>query len=249
MDNIKKLKGIILELNEVTEAEHIKSITSSVTTSWGEEIWDHEKISRDILQNARDGVVSAKMDINQIKISTDDDQIKVYAPNEYCLEKLYYIGSSKTEQDNMIGAHGEGVKKCLSDMARMGITNPVIISADQCLIVSVGKEVPGTDGLRALVYNYFKINKLKGNYFIINTLDKKLKKAFEFGLRNFFYSSNPLIGEVLHSYNDITIYKSKTKDGFGFYKGLKRVDIKGIPVIISIDKKYTALEKSKNRSR
>ena len=35
MDNIKKLKGIILELNEVTEAEHIKSITSSVTTSWG----------------------------------------------------------------------------------------------------------------------------------------------------------------------------------------------------------------------
>ena len=157
MDNVKKLKNIILELKEVTEAEHIKSIESSVTTSWGEEIWDHEKISRDILQNARDGVVSAKMDINQIKISTDDDQIKVYAPNEYCLEKLYYIGSSKTEQDNMIGAHGEGVKKCLSDMARMGITNPIMISGDQCLIVSVGKEVPGTDGLRALVYNYFKI--------------------------------------------------------------------------------------------
>ena len=49
MDNIKKLKGIILELNEVTEAEHIKSITSSVTTSWGEEIWDHEKISSCLL--------------------------------------------------------------------------------------------------------------------------------------------------------------------------------------------------------
>ena len=29
MDNIKKLKDIILELNEVTEVEHIKSITSS----------------------------------------------------------------------------------------------------------------------------------------------------------------------------------------------------------------------------
>ena len=27
MDNIKKLKDIILELNEVTEAEHIKSIS------------------------------------------------------------------------------------------------------------------------------------------------------------------------------------------------------------------------------
>ena len=95
MDNIKKLKDIILELNEVTEAEHIKSIESSVTTSWGEEVWDHEKISRDILQNARDGVVSAKMDIDQIKITTDNDLIKVYAPNEYSLEKLYYIGSSR----------------------------------------------------------------------------------------------------------------------------------------------------------
>ena len=27
MDNIKKLKDIILELNEVTDAEHIKSIS------------------------------------------------------------------------------------------------------------------------------------------------------------------------------------------------------------------------------
>ena len=49
---------------------------------------------------------------------------------DYSLEKLYYIGSSKTEQENMIGAHGEGVKKCLSDMARMGITNPIMISRD-----------------------------------------------------------------------------------------------------------------------
>ena len=116
------------------------------------------------------------------------------------------------------------------------------MSGDQALIVSVGKEVPGTE-LRPLIYNYFKINKVKGNYFILNTIDKKLKQAFQFGLRNFFYSKNPLIGEVLHSYNDITIYKSKDKNGHGFYKGLKRVDIKGIPVIISIDKAYAALEK------
>ena len=156
MDNIKKLKDIILELNEVTEVEHIKSITSSVTTSWGEEIWDHEKISRDILQNARDGIVSAKMDIDQIKISTDNDLIKVYAPNEYSLEKLYYIGSVKSEKEvRQIGAHGEGIKKVFSDLARIGIFHPILLSGDQALIVSVGKEVPGTE-LRPLIYNYFK---------------------------------------------------------------------------------------------
>ena len=85
--------------------------------------------------------------------------------------------------------------------------------------------MPGTE-LRPLIYNYFKINKIKGNYFVLNTIDKKLKQAFQFGLKNFFYSKNPLIGDVLHSYNDITIYKSKDKNGHGFYKGLKRVDLK-----------------------
>lgn len=245
MDEIKKLKDMLLELTEVKSVEHIKSVESAVTTSWSEEIWTPEMISRDTIQNTFDGCIEAKIDIDKIKISTNNDQIRVYAPNEYNLEKLYYIGSSKSEKDFLqIGAHGEGIKKCFSDLARMGIFNPILISSDKALIITVGKEVPGTDSLRPLIYNYFTINKLKGNYFILNTIDKKLKKAYEFGLRNFFYSNNPLIGEVLHSYGEITVYKSNDKkNGYGFYKGLKRIDIKDIPVIISIDKSYAALDK------
>ena len=103
---------------------------------------------------------------------------------------MYYIGSTKSEKDvRQIGAHGEGIKKVFSDLARIGIFNPVLLSGEQALIVTVGKEVPGTE-LRPLIYNYFQINKLKGNYFILNTIDKKLKQAFAFGLRNFFYSKN-----------------------------------------------------------
>ncbi len=243
MDNISKLKDMLLELPEIKSAQHIKSVESAVTTAWGEEAWDNQKLSRDCLQNAVDGCVESNIDIDQIKISTENDQIKVFAPNEYSLEKLYYIGSVKSEKEvRQIGAHGEGIKKVFSDLARIGIFHPILLSGDQALIVSVGKEVSGTE-LRPLIYNYFKINKIKGNYFILNTIDKKLKQAFQFGLKNFFYSKNPLIGEVLWSHNDITIYKSKDKNGHGFYKGLKRVDIKGIPVIISIDKAYAALEK------
>ena len=86
-----------------------------------------------------------------------------FAPNEYSLEKLYYIGSVKSEKEvRQIGAHGEGIKKVFSDLARIGIFHPVLLSGDQALIVSVGKEVPGTE-LRPLIYNYFKINKIKGN--------------------------------------------------------------------------------------
>ena len=124
--------------------------------------------------------------IDKIKIKTEDDQIKVHAPNEYSLERLYYIGSTKSEKSyRQIGAHGEGIKKCFSDLARIGIFNPVLLSGDNALIITVGKEVPETE-LRPLVYNYFKINKIDGNYLIINTIDKKLKKSFQYGLRNFF---------------------------------------------------------------
>ncbi len=244
MTDIKKLKELLLELPEIKSVEHVKSVESAVTTAWGEEVWDHYKLSRDCLQNMVDGCVESNIDIDKIKIKTENDQIKVFAPNEYSLEKLYYIGSTKSEKDvRQIGAHGEGIKKVFSDLARIGIFNPILLSGEQALIISVGKEVVGTE-LRPLIYNYFKINKVKGNFFILNTIDKKLKQSFLFGLKNFFYPKNPLLGEVLHSYNDITIYKSTDKNnGYGFYKGLKRVDIKGIPVIISIDKAYAALEK------
>ena len=40
-NNINKLKDLILELPEVKSIEHLKSVESAVTTSWGEEVWDH----------------------------------------------------------------------------------------------------------------------------------------------------------------------------------------------------------------
>ena len=121
MDNINKLKDMLLELPEVKSAKHTKSVESAVTTAWGEEVWDNYKLSRDCLQNMVDGCVESNIDIDQIKITTDNDQIKVFAPNEYSLEKLYYIGSTKSEKDvRQIGAHGEGIKKVFSDLASRG---------------------------------------------------------------------------------------------------------------------------------
>ena len=50
MENINKLKDMLLELSEVKSAEHIKSVESAVTTAWGEEVWCHQKLSRDCLR-------------------------------------------------------------------------------------------------------------------------------------------------------------------------------------------------------
>ena len=243
MTDTNKLKELLLELPEIKFAELIKSVESSVTTGWSQEIWSDSMISRDILQNTYDGCIESEIDVGKIKISTDNDQVRIWAPNEYNLEKLFYIGSVKSESKQiLVGAHGEGVKKCFSDLARKGIFNPIIISSDTALIVSVGKEVKGTE-LRPLIYSYFRVNKLKGNYFILNTIDKKLKQSFRCGLENFFFSKNPLLGECIYSYNSISLYKSKAKDGVGFYRNLKRITIKDIPIIVSIEKPYASLQK------
>ena len=68
-NNINKLKDLILELPEVKSIEHLKSVESAVTTSWGEEVWDHHKLSRDCLQNMVDGCVESNLDIDLIKLS------------------------------------------------------------------------------------------------------------------------------------------------------------------------------------
>ena len=162
MTDVNKLKEILLELEEIKNVQFLKSVPSAVTTSWSEEIWTEDMIARDSIQNFYDGVIENNIEIDKIDISIVKDTIKIYAPNEFNLEKLYYLGSTKSESDvQQIGAHGEGGKKVFSDLARLGVYNPVLISGDKALIISVGDEVENTNGLRPLIYNYFKINKLK----------------------------------------------------------------------------------------
>ena len=117
MTDIKKFRDLLLEVPEITSAEHVKSVPSAITTNWSEEIWTEDMISRDTLQNFYDGCAENKLPISEIKISTDNDTVRIYAPNEFNLEKLYYIGSTKSESETpMIGAHGEGGKKVFSDL-------------------------------------------------------------------------------------------------------------------------------------
>ena len=110
------------------------------------------------------------------------------------------------------------------------------------MIITIGNEDEETK-LRPLVFNYFKINEQNGTFFIVNTISDELKKAFKKTMLNFFHLKNELVGELLHEYNEIECYKSNTEDGYGFYCGLKRIEIKNIPVILNIKKPYAALEK------
>jgi len=234
---IEKYKNLLLEAPGITKVEYTKSIQSSVTTSWGV-AWSADYIARDVIQNFRD---ANKTEIESIKIETKNDQIVVRAKSIFDLRKLLFLGSNKSGDDTMVGQFGEGFKAAQISMIKMGINETISTSGDQGVIITVGPEV--VEDMRPLVYHFFKVNKQNQTQFIVNTYNKELKKAFDFGLNHFWYEKNSLVSDLLHEYNDISVYKStKSKQGFLFYRGILRAKISDIPVVINISKKYTKIE-------
>ena len=169
---IEIYKNLLLGISGVKEAKYLKTVESSVTTSWGVN-WDHDYIARDILQNFRDANLK---EIDKIDIKVHDDQILVSAKNSFDIRKLFYMGSNKSGDDETIGEYGEGFKAACVSMIKLGINDPISISGDNAIIISVGKAV--VENMRPLIYHYFKINKQNSTIFSVNTYDEKLKKAF-----------------------------------------------------------------------
>ena len=240
MEKNKKIeiyKNLILDVPGVDTVKFDKSVESSVTTSWGVN-WDADFIARDILQNFRDSNLS---EIEKVVVNTKNDKIIVEGKNCFDLRKLFFVGSNKAGDDTTVGEYGEGFKAAVVSMLKRGIQAPVSVSNDTAIVIDVGDEV--VEDLRPLVYHFFKVNKQNKTTFMIHTYDKELKAAFDFGMAHFWFEKNPLVGEELHSYNDIACYKSKNpKEGYLFYRGVMRGKISHIPLVINIPKKYAQIE-------
>ena len=234
---IEKYKNLILDVPGIKKAEYVNSTTSSVTLSWGVE-WSPDYIARDIIQNFRD---ANHTEIDSIDVKTKNDQIIVKAKSTFDLRKLLFLGSNKAGDDLAIGQFGEGAKAAYVSMIKMGVHDPINISGDQAVVISVGPEV--IEDMRPLVYHWFKITKQNHTMFIVNTYNKELKKAFDFGLNHFWYDQNSLKGDLLYEYNDISTFKSTIKnEGYLFYGGIMRARIPHVPVCINISKKYKKIE-------
>ena len=234
---IEKYRNLILDIPGIKSAEYLNSTTSSVTLSWGVE-WSPDYIARDIIQNFRD---ANHNEINSINVKTNNDQIVVSAESTFDLRKLLFLGSNKAGDDEAIGQFGEGAKAAYVSMIKMGVYDPINISGDQAVVISVGPEV--IEDMRPLVYHWFRIPKQNQTLFVVNTYNKELKKAFDFGLNHFWYEQNSLKGDLLYEYNDVSTFKStKKNEGFLFYGGIMRARISHIPVCINISKKYKKIE-------
>ena len=78
---IEKCKNLLLDLPNITKAEHVESKVSNITTNWSAQAWGPELIARDIGANFFDGCIEAKLPIDNVKITTDHDQVVVHSPN------------------------------------------------------------------------------------------------------------------------------------------------------------------------
>ena len=248
---LEKYKNMLLELPNVNKVEHVESKTSNITTDWSATGFTPFQIAREFGANFYDSCIENNLPVSNVKVSTKNDQIVMYSPKtKFSLKKLFYLGSKKLELDNsaVVGMHGEGFKLSCVSLARLSVYDPINISGQDALIVGIGKEDPETK-FRPLVFHFFRINEQDGTYFIINTLSPEIKKAFEKTMLNFMHPENPLVGKLLNEHNDIECYESTEKDGYGFYRGLQRVIIKNIPVIINIKRPYSSLEKLTRQDR
>ena len=154
---IEKYKNLILDIPGIKNVEYLNSTTSSVTLSWGVE-WSPDYIARDIIQNFRD---ANHTEIDSINVKTKNDQIVVSAKSTFDLRKLLFLGSNKAGDDEAIGQFGEGAKAAYVSMLKMNVHDPINISGDQAVVISVGPEV--IEDMRPLVYHWFKIPKQKSN--------------------------------------------------------------------------------------
>lgn len=222
------------------------SRTSSVTTSWGVD-WDDEFIARDLLQNFYD---ANREHLAEVKVAVQGHTVTVSAPAPMELERLFYLGSEKGDED--IGKYGEGFKVAAVFLLRDHNIEPIVTSQDQVLYIRMDREQVSGTQLRPLVYDFFTAGTpCPGTRLILRGCSLPLIHALEAGLSHFFHDRNPLLGPKLWaSWNEqFAIYRATTPDGHVFYRRLRRGRIPDLPVVLVIEKQFERIEKKTRRDR
>ena len=217
-----------------------RTLTSSVTTGWGVQ-WDEVYIARDLLQNFFD----ANRDrLDEVAITAAGRDVTVTAPTPFHLDRLFYFGSEKGDED--VGHYGEGFKVAAACLLRDHDVTVLAQSGHQVLLLRISEQAVRDTGLYPVEYDFYRSPVAHpGTRLLLRGCSPKLSAAVRAGLTHFFFAGNPLIGPELWSARDRSFVIHASGDGRGhiFYRRLKRGEIADIPVVLVIDKKYEAIEK------
>lgn len=227
---------------------HVKTLTSAVTTAWGVD-WDETYIARDLMQNFFD----ANRDrLSEVRVASNGPDAAVSAPTPFNLERLFYLGSEKGDDD--VGHYGEGFKVAATCLLRDHNVTPIARSGRDVLCLRIAEEaVGGTAQLRPIEYDFFRCDEdIAGTRLDLIGCSGKLRKAVLEGMLHFFHEANPLLGPKLWSSgrgDEFAVYASTDARGHVFYRKLRRGEIDDIPVVLVINKPYATIEKKIGRDR
>ena len=233
---------------ELGHVEKVRTLTSAVTTAWGVD-WDEEFIARDLMQNFFD---ANRSHLDQVSIDVAGADVSVTAPASLSLERLFYLGSEKGEDD--VGQYGEGFKVAATCLLRDHAVTPIVASGRDVVLLRLAGQTVGETALRPVEYDFYRCDRqIQGTRLILRGCASKLGRAVQTGLTHFFHERNPLLGPRLWSSHDerFTIYRSADPANRGhlFYRKLRRGRIDDLPVILVIDKTCEPIEKLIRRDR
>ena len=226
--------------------KYLETLTSAVTTAWGVD-WDEDYIARDIMQNFFD---ANRGSLREVKVKVDGSDVTISAPSPFNLERLYYLGSEKGEDD--VGQYGEGAKAAIINLLRDHNVEPIAVSGDRCVHAHLSDELVGDTGLRPVKYDYYRLPEAyAGTLLLLPGCSATLVSSLQNGMTHFLYNDNPLIGAELWSSPDggFIVYESRGTNGYAFYRNLKRGEISGIPLILVITGRHAKMEQLTRRDR
>lgn len=227
-----------------TTCTFIRTVESAVTTAWGVH-WNEMQIARDVLQNFYD---ANNNQLDRVEVTKHESDMRIYAPAQFKLERLFYLGSEKTSDD--IGQYGEGFKAATVCLLRDHGITPIGISGKNMVLVRSSPKAVDETRLQPLLYDFYAISPAcEGAMIILPGCSPVLARELQQGMAHFFSEQNPLLGSQCWRSRDYALYQSKTSDGYIFYRRLKRATIPGIPVVIVIHKPNARIDKKVQQDR
>ncbi len=227
-------------------ANHLETLTSSVTTAWGVD-WPEDYIARDLMQNFFD---ANRKQLDRIEVLAKPGLVTIAAPSEFDLKRLYFLGSEKSEDD--VGQYGEGFKAAAVCLLRNLNVPIAAVSGNHAVVIRVDDLPAGETELYPLVYDFFRLPDFQsGNTLYLLRPPKTLVKAMQSGLTHFYYDSNPLLGDLLFENKGFRIHRVASRESGGhiFYRHLRRSDIPHLPLVFAVDKSCPEIDKKIGQDR
>jgi hypothetical protein len=242
----ERLQKTLLQWGISVELEQPRTLTSAVTTAWGVN-WNEDYIARDLMQNFFD---ANRSQLEEVLVTVEGNDLAVTAPSPFNLERLFYLGSDKGDDD--VGQYGEGFKVAATCLLRDHSVTPIAASGHEIVCLRVAERAIADTSLHPVEYDFYRSQQaIPGTILILPGCSAKLRRAVSQGLSHFLYENNPLLGARRWSpyRGDFSIYESTDQNGHIFYRKLKRGEMEGLPLVLVINREYQRIEQKISQDR